>query len=271
LLGPNGAGKSTIVKILTGILTPTSGQAHVGGIVPYEKPRELARHIGVVFGQRSRLWWNLPVLDSFAYTKALYLIEDKTYDENINYFSKSFAIDEFITKPVRTLSLGQRMRAEITMAMLHNPEILYLDEPTIGLDVVGKNELHKLIHRLNTERNTTLLLVTHDVIDIERLCSRVMIIDHGKMTWEGSIDALKHSMGSEKRFIVTFDSAVSQINLPWLIPEDGGDGQRQIYTVLDSSVDIDQIIGVFFAAGKVTDLVIKDAELDTVMRKIYTT
>ena len=270
LLGPNGAGKSTTVKILTGILTPTAGQALVGGIVPYEKPRELARHIGVVFGQRSRLWWNLPVQDSFAYTKALYSIDDKTYRENIDYFSENFAINEIISKPVRTLSLGQKMRAEIAMAMLHDPEILYLDEPTIGLDVVGKNELHKLIRRLNSERGKTLLLVTHDVLDIERLCSRVMIIDHGKMTWEGSIDALKHSMGAEKHFIVTFEIAVPPIRQPWLIPEEGGDEQRHMYAVLDPSVGMDQIIRAFFAAGKVTDLTVRDAELDAIMQRIYT-
>lgn len=270
LLGPNGAGKSTTVKVLTGILTPTSGSVLVDGIVPYEKPRQLARKIGVVFGQRSRLWWNLPVRDSFEYTKALYSIPQAEYDANIEYFTKNFGIDEIISKPVRTLSLGQKMRAEIAMAMLHNPGILYLDEPTIGLDVVGKNELHKLIRQLNRDRGTTLLLVTHDVLDIERLCSRVIIIDHGRMTWQGTIDALKHSKGGEKHYSVTFDEPRPAIDAPYLTLEENTDGIRHGYRVDDPAVGINTVMERFFAAGKVVDLTIKDADLDEVMRRIYT-
>lgn len=269
LLGPNGAGKSTTVKILTGILTPTSGEVEVAGVIPYKKPRQMAKQIGVVFGQRSRLWWNLPVRDSFEYTKALYSIPQDVYDANLAYFTENFGIGEILTKPVRTLSLGQKMRAEITMAMLHDPKILYLDEPTIGLDVVGKHELHKLIHKLNADRKTTILLVTHDVLDIERLCSRVIIIDHGTMIWQGSIDELRHSRGSEKHYDVTFEEPQAAIAAPFLIPEEIGT-LRHVYRTDDPDIPVDRVMELFFSAGKVVDLNIKDADLDEVMRRIYT-
>jgi len=269
-LGPNGAGKSTMVKILTGILTPSGGTVDVNGLVPYQKPRLNAKEIGVVFGQRSRLWWNLPVQDSFEYTRVLYSIPQNTYHENIEYLSKHFGIDEIIKKPVRTLSLGQKMRAEIAMAMLHNPRLLFLDEPTIGLDVVGKNELHNLIRRLNRDREITLLLVTHDVLDIERLCSRVIIIDKGQLTWQGTVDELKHSKGDGKHFFVTFEEPRPMIDKPYLKLEEQTDGIRHIYFVDDPKIDVETVISQFFAAGKVVDLTVSDAELDEVMRRVYT-
>ena len=180
-IGPNGAGKSTTVKILTGILTPTSGEAFVDGIKPYEKRQENAKKIGFVFGQRSRLWRLLPVYDSLEFSKILYSIPDNIYNENISYFKESLDLKRILDQPVRTLSLGERMRAELAMALLHNPKILYLDEPTIGLDVVGKNELRKIIKKINLERKVTVLLVTHDVLDIEKLCSRVLVLDNGQL------------------------------------------------------------------------------------------
>lgn len=270
LLGPNGAGKSTTVKILTGILTPTSGTVEINGLVPYQKPRINAMQIGVVFGQRSRLWWNLPVHDSFEYTKALYSIPDETYAKNVAYFGEHFGIDELMGRPVRTLSLGQKMRAEIAMAMMHDPGILYLDEPTIGLDVVGKNELHTLIRRINRDKGVTLLLVTHDVLDIERLCSRVIIIDKGQLTWQGTIEELRRAKGSEKHFHVVFEQPQPAIQAPFLKIEKYEDGIRHEYRVDDPDVGIDTVIGLFFSAGKVVDLTISDAQLDEVMRRIYT-
>ena len=267
-LGPNGAGKSTTIKMLTGILTPSSGSATVGGLIPYQRPRENARNIGVVFGQRSRLWWNLPVQDSFEYTKALYQIPEEVFQENLRYFSDSFGVGDILTKPVRTLSLGQKMRAEIAMAMLHNPRILYLDEPTIGLDVVGKNELHQLIQRINADRGVTIVLVTHDVLDIERLCRRVMIIDKGQLIWRGEIDALKRAKGVEKHYHVLYESPCDPISAPFLKVEEA-EGQRHHY-ICTEDVPLDDILPLILAAGKVVDFTVNDPPLDQVMRRIYT-
>lgn len=267
-LGPNGAGKSTTIKMLTGILTPTSGSAMVNGLIPYQRPRENARNIGVVFGQRSRLWWNLPVQDSFEYTKALYQIPEGVFKENLSYFSDSFGVGDILTKPVRTLSLGQKMRAEIAMAMLHNPHILYLDEPTIGLDVVGKNELHQLIRRINIDRGVTIVLVTHDVLDIERLCRRVMIIDKGKLIWQGEIEALKKAKGGEKHYHVLYETPCAPIQVPFLKVEEA-DGQRHHY-ICTEDIPLDDVLPRILEAGRVVDFTINDPPLDQVMRRIYT-
>ena len=267
-LGPNGAGKSTTIKMLTGILTPTSGSASVNGLIPYQQPRKNARNIGVVFGQRSRLWWNLPVQDSFEYTKALYQIPENVFRENLRYFSDDFGVDEILTKPVRTLSLGQKMRAEIAMAMLHNPRILYLDEPTIGLDVVGKNELHQLIQRINADRGVTIVLVTHDVLDIERLCRRVMIIDKGSLIWHGEIEDLKRAKGVEKHYHVLYENPCTPIERPFLKVAQA-DGQRHHY-ICTEDVPLDDILPRILEAGRVVDFTVTDPPLDQVMRRIYT-
>jgi ABC-2 type transport system ATP-binding protein len=269
-LGPNGAGKSTTVKILTGILTPTAGHVSVGGLVPYEKPRQNAMQIGVVFGQRSRLWWNLPVRDSFEYTRSLYSIPREVYERNVKYFCDEFGVQELMTKPVRTLSLGQKMRAEISMAMLHDPAILYLDEPTIGLDVVGKNELHNQIRRINAERGVTVLLVTHDVLDIERLCERVIIIDKGKLRWQGDVEALRRAKGSEKCFNVVFAEPAEPVQSEYLTLISNAQNIRHEYQCLNDDIPLEKIMALFFAAGNVVDLTIADAPLDHVMRRIYT-
>jgi len=269
LLGPNGAGKSTTVKILTGILTPTAGKVSVGGLIPYEKPRQNAMQIGVVFGQRSRLWWTLPVRESFEYTRALYSIPKDTYEKNVRYFCEEFGIEELMTKPVRTLSLGQKMRAEISMAMLHDPAILYLDEPTIGLDVVGKNELHNQVRRINAERGVTVLLVTHDVLDIERLCERVIIIDKGKLRWQGDVEALRHVAGGKKRFNVVFAHRTAPVQSEYLKLLSNTEDMRHEYECVNDDTPINKIMACFFAAGTVADLTISDAPLDYVMRRIY--
>ena len=268
LLGPNGAGKSTMVKILTGILTPTSGNATVDGFVPYKNPKQNALHLGVVFGQRSRLWWNLPTVESFNYTRALYSIPDNIYRENFKWFSDNFGINEILSKTVRTLSLGQKMRAEIAMAMMHSPKILFLDEPTIGLDVVGKNELHNLIVQLRKEKGVTVLLVTHDMLDIERLCSRVIVIDKGNLLWHGSIPELRHAKGGKKVFSVLYQSDTPTIESENLRLEKV-EGLYHTYNCYNPDIPIEELIKEVFSAGIVSDLTIKDAELDEVMRRLY--
>ena len=267
-VGPNGAGKSTLVKILSGILTPTSGQAIVNNLIPYKKPQVNAMQIGVVFGQRSRLMWSLPANDSFEYLKALYSIPDEIYAKNIEYFKDSLEIEEFMFKPVRTLSLGQKMRIEISAALLHNPSILYLDEPTIGLDVVGKYELHKLIKKINYDRKVTVLLVTHDVIDIEQLCEKVIIIDKGKLIWTGTMDELKKAKGDYRTFTITYFNEVNEIDFAELERLES-DGLRHKYICKNPVIPMSLILDELQAQGSIADLTIAETPIEEVIRGIY--
>jgi ABC-2 type transport system ATP-binding protein len=190
-IGPNGAGKSTTIKMLTGILMPTSGVLRVAGLEPQRSRVKLARRIGVVFGQRTTLWWDLPLRDSFALIQRLYRIPEARYRENLDRYVEGLGLGSFMDQPVRQLSLGQRMRGDITAALLHDPAIVYLDEPTIGLDVLSKHTVRDFLHELNQRMGTTILLTTHDTGDIERLCSRVVAIDHGRVTYDGSVEQLR--------------------------------------------------------------------------------
>ncbi|SEH03223.1 ABC-2 type transport system ATP-binding protein [Nonomuraea solani] len=189
-LGPNGAGKSTTIKMLCGILTPTSGKVRVAGLDPSRRRTTLARRIGVVFGQRTTLWWDLPLADSFQLIRHLYKVDRKEFAARLAELTETLGLDAFIRTPVRQLSLGQRMRGDLAAALLHAPDVLVLDEPTIGLDVVGKAGIRDFLRRLNAERGTTVLLTTHDLGDIERLCRRVMLIDHGRLAFDGTLDDL---------------------------------------------------------------------------------
>jgi ABC-2 type transport system ATP-binding protein len=200
-IGPNGAGKSTTIKMLTGILVPTSGRLSVAGVDPSRNRVDLTRRIGVVFGQRTSLWWDLPLRDSFELLRRIYRVEPGRFRRNLDEFCELLDLGELLDTPVRQLSLGQRMRGDIAAALLHDPEILYLDEPTIGLDVVSKSRLREFLRRINAERQVTLLLTTHDLQDIEQLCSRVMVIDHGSLVYDGSLAAL-HSQGASTRTLV---------------------------------------------------------------------
>jgi ABC-2 type transport system ATP-binding protein len=186
-LGPNGAGKSTTIKMLCGILTPTSGTVRVAGLDPSRKRAALARRIGVVFGQRTTLWWDLPLTDSFELIRLLYKVDRKVFAERLEVLVATLDLSSFMRTPVRQLSLGQRMRGDLTAALLHEPDVLVLDEPTIGLDVVSKAGIRDFLRRLNAERGTTVLLTTHDLGDIERLCRRVMLIDHGRLAFDGGL------------------------------------------------------------------------------------
>src|SRR5690348_5106996 len=174
LVGPNGAGKSTTIKMLTGILMPSAGQVRVAGFNPLYQRREMAAHIGVVFGQRTQLWWDLPLIDSLRLLRHLYRVPQARHQDNLDHLRRLLDLDEFIDTPVRQLSLGQRMRGDLAAALLHDPEVLYLDEPTIGLDVVAKHRVRSFLRELNRERGVTVLLTTHDMSDVERLCSRLL-------------------------------------------------------------------------------------------------
>jgi ABC-2 type transport system ATP-binding protein len=190
-IGPNGAGKSTTIKMLTGILMPTSGTLRVAGLEPQRNRVRLARRIGVVFGQRTTLWWDLPLRDSFTLIQRLYRIPMARYRENLARYVDALDLGPMLDQPVRQLSLGQRMRGDITAALLHDPAVVYLDEPTIGLDIVSKHAVRDFLHELNVDTGTTILLTTHDIGDIGRLCNRVVAIDHGRVTYDGSLDGLR--------------------------------------------------------------------------------
>ncbi|MFI9591833.1 ATP-binding cassette domain-containing protein [Nonomuraea sp. NPDC052265] len=189
-LGPNGAGKSTTIKMLCGILTPTSGSVRVAGLDPSRRRTTLARRIGVVFGQRTTLWWDLPLQDSFELIRHLYKVDRGTFRVRLAELTETLDLGAFLRTPVRQLSLGQRMRGDLAAALLHAPDVLVLDEPTIGLDVVSKAAIRDFLRRQNTERGTTVLLTTHDLGDIERLCRRIMLIDHGRLTFDGTLAEL---------------------------------------------------------------------------------
>ncbi|WP_326829901.1 ATP-binding cassette domain-containing protein [Streptosporangium sp. NBC_01810] len=196
-LGPNGAGKSTTIKMLTGILAPTSGSIRVAGLDPTRRRTALARRIGVVFGQRTTLWWDLPLRDSFELIRHLYKVDRSDFRRRLAELTELLGLDGFMGTPVRQLSLGQRMRGDITAALLHDPAVLVLDEPTIGLDVVSKVAMRDFLLRLNAERGTTVLLTTHDLGDIEKLCRRVMLIDHGSLAFDGTLDELRATAPKE--------------------------------------------------------------------------
>lgn len=203
-IGANGAGKSTTIKLLCGILHPTSGNIRIKGISPYEKRKQNAFNIGVVFGQRSQLFWDLPFEDTLNLYKKMYHIPKDIFEKNFHYFVDLLDMKEFMKQPVRQLSLGQKMKANIMVSMLHNPSILYLDEPTIGLDVVTKRNLRECIKQINKERKTTILLTTHDMNDIEAVCNRIILIDKGKKLFDGSMDDFRNNYASGIEFLLEF-------------------------------------------------------------------
>lgn len=192
-IGPNGAGKSTTIKMLTGILTPDSGTVSINGMNLKKNRKQIMMKIGVVFGQKSVLCWDIPVLDTLKLFKDMYKVPDSVYVENMKLFKEVLGIDEFINQPPRLLSLGQRMKADLAAALIYNPDILFLDEPTIGIDVLSKERIRDFIKKINTERNTTIILTTHDVSDIETLCEKMIIIDKGSLLYDGTLNDLKES------------------------------------------------------------------------------
>jgi ABC-2 type transport system ATP-binding protein len=213
-IGPNGAGKSTTIKMLTGILTPSGGRLRVAGIDPARERTRLAQRIGVVFGQRTTLWWDLPLIDSYRLMHRMYRIPDARYRDNLDRCVELLELADLLDVPVRQLSLGQRMRGDIAAALLHDPDILYLDEPTIGLDVISKAKVRAFLKDLNAERGTTVLLTTHDLQDIEQLCSRVMVIDHGRLMYDGALAGLHAAGGSERVLVVDLERELPPIEVP---------------------------------------------------------
>jgi ABC-2 type transport system ATP-binding protein len=267
-IGPNGAGKSTTVKMLTGILVPSRGRISVAGLVPTKERMQLARRIGVMFGQRVQLWWDLPLVESFELVRHIYRIPEDLYRANLASFRELLDLDPFIQTPVRQLSLGQRVRGELTAAMLHAPEILFLDEPTIGLDVIAKQRVREFLLRANRERGVTVLLTTHDLADIERLCSRILIIDHGRLIYDGDIDSLKARYGRERILVVDLDEPGPPLEV------DGGrvirvEGPRQWIAFDRERVSAAQLTAAVATRAALRDLTLEEPDIETVVRRIY--
>ena len=215
-IGPNGAGKSTTIKMLSGVLLPTSGVAKIGDIIPYENRKENAKRIGVVFGQRSQFYWDLPISDTFDLYESLYSVPRERFRENCKYFTELLDMNDFINQPVRQLSLGQKMKANIAIALLHDPEVLYLDEPTIGLDVTSKKVLRDTLKSINTERETTIILTTHDMDDIEAVCQRLIMIDQGQKLFDGTLEDFRSKYNDGFTVKLEFDN----VSPAWVESED---------------------------------------------------
>ena len=268
-IGPNGAGKSTTVKMLIGILVPSAGRVRVAGLDPSQSRTEVARRIGVVFGQRSQLWWDLPLRDSFDLLRHVYRVPGTRHAANVNAFTELLDLGTFLATPVRQLSLGQRMRGELAAALLHDPEILFLDEPTIGLDLVSKEAVRTFLRQRNRERGTTVLLTTHDLVDVERLCDRLLIIDHGRVIEDGSVGAIKERYGGTRTLVVDLaepgpplvvgGAEVVRVAGPrqWLRFRSGGE------------LTAARLLAQVSEQAAVRDLAIEETAIDDVVRRIY--
>ena len=266
-IGPNGAGKSTTIKMLTGILVPTSGHLRVAGVEPSRHRTELARRIGVVFGQRTTLWWDLPLRDSFDLLQKIYRTDPARHRANLDEFLELLDLGELLDTPVRQLSLGQRMRGDIAAALLHDPEIVYLDEPTIGLDVVSKGRLREFLRDLNARRGTTLLLTTHDLQDIEALCDRVIVIDHGTRVFDGGLEALHRTGGSRRTLVVDLVDEAPPIAVPG-VEVLRVDGPRQ-WLAFPAEASAAPIVAAVAASYDVADLSLREPAIEDVIREVY--
>jgi ABC-2 type transport system ATP-binding protein len=267
-IGPNGAGKSTTIKMLTGILVPTSGEIRVNGLIPYKERQKNARQIGVVFGQRTQLWWDLPVIESFELLKQVFQIPGHRYKQNMATFSDILGLNEFLNTPVRQLSLGQRMRADIAASLLHDPLILFLDEPTIGLDVLAKERMRQFITEINRERGVTVILTTHDMSDIEKLCRRMILIDNGQVMYDGELVLIKDLFGKERVLIVDLEGETGNFSIDGanLIKEEGNRKWLQYSREVTTA---SQLINRISEKYEIKDLTIKDTEIEVMIRHIY--
>lgn len=278
-IGSNGAGKSTTIKMMTGILNPTKGECLINGINPSKDRKANAQNIGVVFGQRTQLWWDLPLSESFTILKEIYNVSDEDYKEQMQFLNEVLELESFFDRPVRTLSLGQRMRADLGAALLHNPKVLYLDEPTIGLDLVVKDNIRKAIKEINEKYQTTVILTTHDIEDIEELCSRIIMIDEGKMIYDGSLEELKRIFGKTR----TVSISVKQVKKleGFDLAESIGVLQEACQMAIDSAnnvlkvtfdkalVKVVQVIEAVAKVVEIQDIQIQETELSEIVKAIY--
>jgi ABC-2 type transport system ATP-binding protein len=266
-IGPNGAGKSTTIKMLTGILTPSAGRLRVAGIDPSRERTRLAHRIGVVFGQRTTLWWDLPLIDSYRLMHRMYRIPDARYRENLDRCVELLELGDLLESPVRQLSLGQRMRGDIAAALLHDPEVLYLDEPTIGLDVISKAKVRGFLKELNAELGTTVLLTTHDLQDIEQLCSRVMVIDHGRLMYDGALAGLHEVGESERTLVVDLERELPPVDVaPARVVKVEGPRQWLAFPAGESAA---ALVARIAAEYPLADLSVREPDIEDVIARMY--
>lgn len=279
-IGPNGAGKSTVIKMLTGILTPTSGSCLINGQNPRKDRKKYVKEIGVVFGQRTQLWWDLPLTETYAVLKEIYEVDDQHFKKQMAFLDEVLELKPFINSPVRTLSLGQRMRADIAASLLHNPKVLFLDEPTIGLDVVVKDNIRKAVQQINQQEGTTVILTTHDLEDISSLCKRIVMIDHGKKVYDGSLYNLKQKYGQMRELIF---EAADEKSLSTLHYENTfaahalEEGDLSVKTegtmvTVDFNTDkipVEQMLNYTLGAVHVKDVNLRDADIEEIIRRLY--
>jgi ABC-2 type transport system ATP-binding protein len=272
-IGPNGAGKSTSIKMLTGILVPTSGEAVVNGFVPYRQRRQYVRTIGVVFGQRTQLWWDIAVVESFKLLRRIYDVSQKDFDARMEMFNQILGIRDYLHTPVRKLSLGERMRCDLAAALLHNPPLLFLDEPTIGLDVVAKHHIREFLRSINLQFQTTVLLTTHDLDDIEELCRRIIIIDHGTVLFDGDLQVLKQRLLRTKQIKFVLKDSAQAGALARLAGE--GVSLEPVDELTfrirfdRTRVSASDLIRQLLAAVELRDIVIEDEPIEEIIKRIY--
>jgi ABC-2 type transport system ATP-binding protein len=267
-IGPNGAGKSTTVKLLTGILVPSAGTVRVAGIDPSRRRIDLTRRIGVVFGQRTQLWCDLPLRDSFDLLRHVYAVPAARHAENLAAFTELLDLGPFLHTPVRQLSLGQRMRGDLTAALLHDPEILYLDEPTIGLDVVSRSRVREFLAEVNAERGVTVLLTTHDLADVQRLCRRLVVIDHGRIVYDGGVTALVDANAAERTLVVDLESPGPPLEV------DGArvvrvEGPRQWLRFRRAETTAADLAARVGRQARLVDLSVEEPDIEEVVGRLY--
>ena len=269
-IGPNGAGKSTTIKMLSGILYPDSGDMQVAGYVPYKQRKEYVANIGVVFGQKSQISWDLSPLDSYEVIRHIYRIPPKQYKENLARYTELLDMGSFIRQPVRQLSLGQRMRADIAAALLHSPKIVFFDEPTIGIDVVGKDKIRKFIRTLNQTDNITMIFTTHDMQDIVKTCERLIIIDDGQKLYDGSLENVNKGDGCSRIIEAEFESLPISLDLSHAVVSDADNsGLKKRIAFSTDEVSVNEMMSALMNTHNIKDVSIREPEIDAIIRDIY--
>ena len=267
-IGKNGAGKSTTIKMLSGILQPTSGTIRVNGIDPSTERMQNAFQIGAVFGQKTQLWWDIPLIESYHLLKEIYKIDQCQYKHNLDRYVTMMNLEEVLEKPVRQMSLGQRVKSDIVASLLHDPPILFLDEPTIGVDIVSKKYLRDCILQVNKEKQTTIILTTHDLSDIEKLCSRIMLIDEGKIMYSGTLSDMTHRYGKNRMLLVEFEGDVEDFNVPHatlMLSEKN----RKCYSFNRNEATPSELIQYISSRHPITDLQVIEPEVESIVRNLY--